>query len=549
MGDLQGAVNDAKAFESFLLDELAVPATNMTVLLDDKATRENILTTIYSHFLNNHNILDGGNTAMIFYFVGHGTRINAPESLPSHDGMVEAICPVDARTTDASGNYVHTIPDYVLGRLLRELLQRKAQISYTLIFDCCHSGDMGRDEDMARTASSISVPLDLDSHLWKGKTEIMQSYPPAASDVLLAACWETAQEIRHDHDKSVHGRFTDGLIPRLPNTPRARLLNLLNLSPTWSGQTPPCVSSNRDHPVFGGNYPVTGRRVFTLTPDTSVNPKDPYTVQSFWVEKGSVEGVTIHHPDDIGMSLSAHIASRGKCDRRSATSVPRRMLDLINALKSTLNVLPVLTTFFTCTATEILRIIRADNETKDVTGATMTAFNFSAYAAIILNLLATAVSVSLVYQLRHITRNEIRTGGNRFIEGDVDTVRSGLIEGDIDTVRPGLGAGWMLQFLFMLVILCTVLGILFIFGEILIYVLLCDRPVMSLVLTGLTVSTMAILAWTFTRSYRTPRVSHLSVPKRNGGPPMVEGSQGDEMVESDWGDRGYGLLEGGRGGY
>jgi hypothetical protein len=125
MGDLQGAVNDAKAFESFLLDELAVPATNMTVLLDDKATRENILTTIYSHFLNNHNILDGGNTAMIFYFAGHGTRINAPESLLSHDGMVEAICPVDARTTDASGNYVHTIPDYVLGRLLRELASKK----------------------------------------------------------------------------------------------------------------------------------------------------------------------------------------------------------------------------------------------------------------------------------------------------------------------------------------------------------------------------------------------------------------------------------------
>jgi hypothetical protein len=108
------------------------------------------------------------------------------------------------------------------------------------------------------------------------------------------------------------------------------------------------------------------------------------------------------------------------------------------------------TTLFTCTATEILRIIRADDETKDVMGATMTAFNFSAYAAIILNLLATAVSVSLVYQLRLITRNEIRTGGNRFIEGDVDTVRSGLIEGDINTVRPGLDAGWMLQFLFML---------------------------------------------------------------------------------------------------
>jgi hypothetical protein len=47
-------------------------------------------------------------------------------------------------------------------------------------------------------------------------------------------------------------------------------------------------------------------------------------------------------------------------------------------------------------------------------------------------------------------------------------------------------------------ILCTLLGISFIFGEILIYVLLRDGPVMSLVLTGLTVLAIAMLAWAFT---------------------------------------------------
>ncbi|KAJ7142211.1 caspase domain-containing protein [Mycena epipterygia] len=176
---LQGAVNDAKAFERYLLDTrerqgLAVPASNIVLLLNDKATRENILVAFVSHFLNNPNIPDGGKTTMILFFAGHGTHIEATDNL---NARVEAICPVDERTTDASGKYVHTIPDYILGRLLWELAARKGP-NITVIFDSCHSGGMGRDVGRARSANSPSpsVPLELDSYLWKGKIETPQPF-------------------------------------------------------------------------------------------------------------------------------------------------------------------------------------------------------------------------------------------------------------------------------------------------------------------------------------------------------------------------------------
>jgi hypothetical protein len=81
-----------------------------------------------------------------------------------------------------------------------------------------------------------------------------------------------------------------------------------------------------------------------------------------------------------------------------------------------------------------------------VTGAAVKALKFSAYAAIILNLLATAASVLLAYQLSHITRNvSLEFRGNSLIRE-----RLGGNSGNhpIDG-RSVFGAGGRLQFLFM----------------------------------------------------------------------------------------------------
>jgi hypothetical protein len=113
------------------------------LLSNEKATRKAILTAFKSHLLNNHNIPDDGTATMIFYFAGYGTLINAQEHLLPPDRMDEAIYPVDAGTTDASGNYVHAIPDYVLVQLLCELAEKKGSNivrapSFTGLFHASH---------------------------------------------------------------------------------------------------------------------------------------------------------------------------------------------------------------------------------------------------------------------------------------------------------------------------------------------------------------------------------------------------------------------------
>lgn len=146
----------------------------------------------------------------------------------------------------------------------------------------------------------------------------------------------------------------------------------------------------------------------------------------------------------------------------------------IKASTKTADGLALLTIIFAVAAAQILRVVWADDELTNVTGAGMMALKFTSCAAIILNLLAAAASVHLAYQLRHIARNENRTSGR------------------------------MVQLHFAM--LSTVLGIFFVFSEFLLYVLLREGLVMSLVLAGLTASGMAMLAWAFTSSYRTPSI-------------------------------------------
>jgi hypothetical protein len=121
---LRGAVNDARAFEKYLLD-LDVPPTNIVLIENEKATRSAILSAFKTHLLDNTNIPDHGDTTMILFFAGHGSRFEAPGDFIAPDRRVEAICPVDERTTNDAGEYVHAIPDYVLVWLLSELADKK----------------------------------------------------------------------------------------------------------------------------------------------------------------------------------------------------------------------------------------------------------------------------------------------------------------------------------------------------------------------------------------------------------------------------------------
>ncbi|KAJ6481691.1 hypothetical protein C8R45DRAFT_1100122 [Mycena sanguinolenta] len=275
---LQGAVNDATAFYEFLVDSrakqrgLGVPKSNILFLKDEDATRDKILAAFKSHLLTNTRIPDHGDASMILFFAGHGTRVHAPGNLMSQDEMVEGICPVDERT-GSGDKYVHTIPDYVLVHLLRELSEKKGQ-NITVIFDSCHSGGMGRDVGKIRAANSAAVPPKLDSHLWMNKGPPADSRLWAASattHVWLAACAanESAREIAFDEpgQRVVQGRFTKSLIERLRKVDleNTTYMELLDHLPVWSEQTPFCGGDRRNRLLFDTKFPRTGRSAISLT--------------------------------------------------------------------------------------------------------------------------------------------------------------------------------------------------------------------------------------------------------------------------------------------
>jgi hypothetical protein len=105
--------------------DLHVPPSNIVLLENEKATRSAILTAFKTHLVDNTNIPNGGEGPMIFFFAGHGSSFEAPKDLIAPDRRVEAICPVDERTTNEAGEYVHAIPDYVLVWLFSELADKK----------------------------------------------------------------------------------------------------------------------------------------------------------------------------------------------------------------------------------------------------------------------------------------------------------------------------------------------------------------------------------------------------------------------------------------
>ncbi|KAF7366607.1 Metacaspase-7 [Mycena sanguinolenta] len=275
---LQGAVNDAAAFYEFLVDSreqrgLGVPKSNILFLKDEDATRDKILAAFNSHLLTNARIPDHGDASMILYFAGHGTRVRAPGNLISQDEMVEGICPVDERTSPG-GNYVHTIPDYVLIYLLRELSEKKGE-NITVIFDSCHSGGMGRNVGKARAANSDSsaVPPELDSHLWTNKPPSADARlwaPSATTHVWFAACAanESAREIVFAEPQRpvARGRFTRSLIEHLRKVDleNTTYMELLDRLPAWSGQTPFCGGDRRNRLLFDKKYPRTGSRAISL---------------------------------------------------------------------------------------------------------------------------------------------------------------------------------------------------------------------------------------------------------------------------------------------
>lgn len=116
-------MNDAKSFKAFITDYLHAPGSQIRLLMNESATRRNILDAFQNHLTDNAEIDEGD--AIVFFYAGNGSRVRAPESWPSTDGMIETICPYDERMKDRDGKIIYGIPDRTINMMFRDLAAKK----------------------------------------------------------------------------------------------------------------------------------------------------------------------------------------------------------------------------------------------------------------------------------------------------------------------------------------------------------------------------------------------------------------------------------------
>ncbi|KAJ6526228.1 caspase domain-containing protein [Mycena vulgaris] len=322
---LKGCVNDANDFKDFLTNSLHVPSKHIVLLTNEMATRANILSNFQSHLINNPSIRKLGGDTIIWFFAGHGSRVDAPNHMFSTDNLVETICPYDQSGADEKENTVHGIPDFTVHTLMHKLAEQKGN-NLTAIFDSCNSGGLGRikgekvldeDDDTPRFAETVvPIPKDLDDDLGVNLrvagpvTPKGFRFPFMESHILLAAC-------RHDqiaYETTVkgirRGRFSENLMRTLReiSLEKTTYMQLIDLLQTRSNQIPQVEGKNKGRALFNGTYPPI--------PKNAVPVEKTAISGAYKIMMGSVEGVvtgTEFLINDAGNNtlgfLSAHTVS------------------------------------------------------------------------------------------------------------------------------------------------------------------------------------------------------------------------------------------------
>jgi len=199
--NLNGCVNDAKEMTQLITSTYHFNAKNVMSLYDEKATRENILDSMDALLAESKS----GDIAFIYY-AGHGSEVkNSLSTEPGH--LDQSMVPSN---TWQKG--VEDIRDKELSKIFNAFTDKG--VILTVIFDCCHSGNMSRgaitDQPLIRYATSA----DYDAK--DGSNPPDPSAKENSKFLMMSSCQssEFASETM-DESNDPHGAFTVALIEAL----------------------------------------------------------------------------------------------------------------------------------------------------------------------------------------------------------------------------------------------------------------------------------------------------------------------------------------------
>lgn len=202
--DLNGCVNDARAWASLLVDHFDFPASDVKLVLDSEATRKNMLRSLKDLLAR-----ASSGDHLIFTNSSHGSYV--ADKSGDEEKYDEILCPYDIDQN-------HIVDDE-----LRALFSGlKKGVRLTVILDNCFSGTATRaflgelipgmqtpDDRRIRFLSPALRGLPVLENPWKAQPKARKKLPESRmKEVLLTGC--TDREYSYDayFDGTYHGAMT-----------------------------------------------------------------------------------------------------------------------------------------------------------------------------------------------------------------------------------------------------------------------------------------------------------------------------------------------------
>jgi uncharacterized caspase-like protein len=201
--NLPGAVNDIQLARQVLVSRFGFPPEQVTVLTNEAATRDGILTALRQlvHQTAPHDVV-------YIHYSGHGSQVKDLDGDEREDSLDETVVPQDGR-----GKNIPDITDDELQDILSGL---RAQ-TVVIALDSCHSGTATRDVEVRARA----VPADTRLSLYKRTRQRTRGVVPLLAEryVLFTGAAAHEQALDGPVDGRYHGFFTYALFQSLRTAP------------------------------------------------------------------------------------------------------------------------------------------------------------------------------------------------------------------------------------------------------------------------------------------------------------------------------------------
>ncbi|CAE6499550.1 unnamed protein product [Rhizoctonia solani] len=309
---LVAAAPDALNFKLYLTHDLFVPEEQIKLLLDEQATKWNIILALRGISCEDNGIKR--NDPIVIYYAGYGGEVDPPPGQVPNRPAVQCIIPQDT----SKMNGIYPIPDFTIGALVRDIAREKGN-NITLIFDCCYSPSDIRGEIPPEILPRVIDKRDLPSFpAYQDGTPISGALyginiadlysqglgsPSTETHILLTACAYQESAFENTNRPGECGYFSKALLGTLRGAEvnsltYKGLIRRLSTLNTNMMQNPECKGKHIDRILFDGQ--VQGACATFI----AIEPKE----DGLYLQAGLVQGITpgfkyaIHSGDIFGPS-------------------------------------------------------------------------------------------------------------------------------------------------------------------------------------------------------------------------------------------------------